>query len=54
MLAILASTMSEFNTAVEKLKSPGYERPDHGPARQAGGYLMTAIQLCDGFWRRKT
>ena len=53
LLRFSASTMSEFNAAVEKLKAQGMKDLIMDLQGNAGGYLMTAIQLCDEFLAEK-
>ena len=49
LLRFSASTMSEFFTAVDKLKKQGMKDLIMDLQGNTGGYLMTAIQLCDEF-----
>ena len=49
LLRFSASTMTEFYTAVDKLKKQGMKDLIMDLQGNTGGYLMTAIQLCDEF-----
>jgi carboxyl-terminal processing protease len=49
LLRFSASSMSEFFTAVDKLKKQGMKDLILDLQGNTGGYLMTAIQLCDEF-----
>ena len=49
LLRFSASTMTEFFTAVDKLKKQGMQDLIMDLQGNTGGYLMTAIQLCDEF-----
>ena len=49
LLRFSASTMTEFFTAVDKLKKQGMKDLIMDLQGNTGGYLMTAIQLCDEF-----
>lgn len=53
LLRFSASTMSEFFGAVEKLKRQGMKDLIMDLQGNTGGYLMTAIQLCDEFLGEK-
>ncbi len=49
LLRFSASTMTEFYTAIDKLKKQGMTDLILDLQGNTGGYLMTAIQLCDEF-----
>ncbi len=49
LLRFSASTMTEFSAAVEKLKAQGMKDLILDLQGNPGGYLSTAIQLCDEF-----
>ena len=53
LLRFSASTMSEFYNAVDKLKKQGMQDLIMDLQGNTGGYLMTAIQLCDEFLGEK-
>jgi carboxyl-terminal processing protease len=53
LLRFSASTMSEFFAAVDKLKRQGMKDLIMDLQGNTGGYLMTAIQLCDEFLGEK-
>jgi carboxyl-terminal processing protease len=49
LLRFSASSMTEFFTALDKLKREGMKNLIMDLQGNTGGYLMTAIQLCDEF-----
>jgi carboxyl-terminal processing protease len=49
LLRFAASTMTEFYTAIDKLKAQGMKDLILDLQGNSGGYLMTAIQLCNEF-----
>ena len=53
LLRFSASSMSEFFAAVDKLKKQGMKDLIMDLQGNTGGYLMTAIQLCDEFLGEK-
>jgi carboxyl-terminal processing protease len=53
LLRFSASSMSEFFAAVDKLKRQGMKDLIMDLQGNTGGYLMTAIQLCDEFLGEK-